>query len=183
MCYFTNLLAKKFGKASALFRNHARGQATVEAAYLIPLLMLLLLMMTQPVIMLYNRMVMENAATEACRLLATSTSQGAYSPEKYQAYVKRRLAAIPPVDIFHAHVGSDSWDISLTGDESTVEVRVRIVNKLRPLPLLGWGAQLLGLCDSQGFLTQEVVATMPTQLLSLADTSTTNPQEWVYSYD
>ncbi|MDR0888875.1 MAG: pilus assembly protein, partial [Coriobacteriales bacterium] len=93
----------------------SRGQTTVEAAYLIPVLFLLLLLLCQPIIMLYTRMVMENAAGEACRLVATRTDMGAYTYEKYERYVKRRLAAIPPIDIFHAHVGAKTWDIELNG--------------------------------------------------------------------
>ncbi|MDR3136873.1 MAG: pilus assembly protein [Coriobacteriales bacterium] len=164
-------------------RGSRRGQTTVEAAYLIPLLLLLLLILIQPVIMLYNLMIMENAATEGCRLLATRTIQGAYSQDKYEGYVKRRLAAIPPMDIFHAHVGSTTWNIELMGDETNAEVGVRIINKLRPLPLLGWGEQLLGLCDSDGYLTQEVLATMPTQPSWASEGTSLDPERWVHSYD
>ena len=50
-----------------------RGQGSVEAAVVIPVLFLLLLMLLQPGIVLYDRIVMGSAAAEACRLLATST--------------------------------------------------------------------------------------------------------------
>ena len=48
-----------------------RGQATVEAAFGIPIVFLLVLLLAQPGIVLYDRMVMASAASEACRLLAT----------------------------------------------------------------------------------------------------------------
>jgi Flp pilus assembly protein TadG len=163
--------------------NNKRGQATVEAAFLIPILMLLLLMLCQPIIMLYNRMIMEDAASEACRLLATGTSQGAYSDDKYQGYVKRRLAAIPPIDIFHAHVGSETWDIQLNGNESSATSEVIITNKLKPLPLLGWGTQLLGMCDADGYLTQKVAVSMPTQPNWVWQNSNGGPADWVHNYD
>jgi hypothetical protein len=159
------------------------GQATVEAAYLIPLVFLLILLLCQPVILLYNRMVMENAAAEGCRLLATRTTMGAYSQDKYEGEIKRRLAAIPPVDIFHAHVGNKTWDIALSGDENSQSVSIRITNKLRPLPLLGWGSQLLGMCDAQGYLTQEVEATLPTQPGWVWNNSGGGPADWVRQWD
>jgi hypothetical protein len=160
-----------------------KGQGTVEAAFLIPILFLLLLMLCQPMILLYNRMIMENAANEACRLLATKTVQGSYSDDKYEGYIKRRLAAIPPVDIFHAHTGPQSWEIEQTGDESTPVVTVRIVNRLKPLPLLGWGAELLGMCDGQGYLTQEIVAQGQTQPDWVQNNGVGTPQDWVEQWD
>jgi hypothetical protein len=160
-----------------------QGQTTIEAAYLIPILLLLLLMLVQPAILLYNRMVMENAAAEACRLMSTATTQGAYSSDKYEGYVKRRLAAIPPLTIFHAHVGASTWDIELNGDEGSAQVSVRIVNKLKPLPLLGWGERLLGMCDSDGYLTQEVLVTMPTQPQWALQNGGPSPQDWVRNYE
>jgi hypothetical protein len=153
------------------------GQATVEAAILIPVLLLMLLILTQPAILLYNRIVMENAAAQSCRLLSTRSDVGAYSADKYRGYVQRRLAAIPPVDIFHVHQGANSWDIVMEGNESSGEVTVRITNKVRPLPLLGWAEGLLGLLDGQGYLTQTVEATMPTQPAWVWQNGT-GPTDW-----
>ncbi len=48
-----------------------RGQATVEAAFAVPVLMVLVLVLVQPGIILYDRIVMEGAAAAGCRLLAT----------------------------------------------------------------------------------------------------------------
>ena len=145
-----------------LFRC-AAGQTTVEAAYLIPVLFLLLLLLCQPMILLYNHMVMSSAASEGCRLLATRTNMGTYTDEKYEAYIQRRLAAIPPIDIFHPHVGAKPWDIKMEGQDTSPTVTVRIINRVKPLPLLGWGAQLLNMCDKDGYIVQTVEITMPTQ--------------------
>jgi hypothetical protein len=160
-----------------------RGQGTVEAAFLIPLLFLLILMLCQPMILLYNRMVMENAAYEGCRLLATKTNQGTYSEDKYEGYIKRRLAAIPPIDIFHAHTGERSWEIWQEGDENAAVVTVRILNRVRPLPLIGWGAELLGMCDAQGYLTQEVEASGYPQPEWAQGGAAGTPQDWVGQWD
>ena len=155
-----------------------RGQATVEAAILIPVLFLLLLLLIQPAILLYNRMVMQNAAAEACRLLSTQADTGEHSAEKYEAYVKRRLASIPSIDIFHAHVGENTWKIELIGGESSSEVTVRITNKLKPLPLLDLGASLLRLTDAQGYLVQIVEVTMPTQPDWVWSNGKGGPSDW-----
>jgi hypothetical protein len=155
-----------------------RGQSTVEAAYLLPVVMLLLLMLAQPGIMLYDLMVMNSAAAEGCRLLATRTVQGDYSDEKYKGYVARRLSAIPAVEVFHVRQGAVGWDLSLEGDEASEEVGVRISNRLKPLPLLGWGAEFAGLCDSDGYLTQEVEVRMPTQPSWVWENSSGGPLDW-----
>jgi hypothetical protein len=159
-----------------------RGQASVEAAVFIPLVFLLILMLAQPAILLYNQMVMSNAAAEGCRLLATRTHQGVFTPSKYEGYVKRRLASIPPMDIFHAHTGAKTWDITLLGDENSREVTVRVTNKLKPLPLLDWGFAALGKRDAQGYITQTAEVTMPTQPAWVWDNSQGAPADWVQQW-
>ena len=132
------------------------GQATLEAAYLIPIIFLLLLLLIQPGIILYDFMVMRGAASEGCRLLATKTDVLGDSHEACEAYVKRRLAAIPPQDNFHIHDGGCSWEIELEGNEHSNMVRVTISNRLRLLPLFDAGGVLLGITDGQGVYPLEV---------------------------
>ena len=139
------------------------GQASVEAAFLIPIVFIMLLLLIQPGIILYDRMVMQSAASEGCRLLATKTDAVGFSDEKYESYILRRLGSIPPQDNFHVHNGTCSWEIELVGNENSAVVNVTIKNKVRPLPLLDSGAKLLGLLDESGLLTIEVSVSMPTQ--------------------
>jgi len=122
-------------------------------------------------------MIMNGAAAEGCRLLATRTSVGSYSDDKYEGYIKRRLAAIPPIDIFHAHVGAKPWDISMEGDENSSTVTVRIVNHVKPLPLLGWGASLTGMSNANGYLVQTVEISSPSQPAWVGSDGT-GPAEW-----
>ncbi len=154
------------------------GQATVEAVVMIPLLFLLLLILLQPAIMLYNHMVMQNAAAEGLRLLSTRADVGSYSAEKYEGFIKRRLTSIPPVDIFHAHTKVKTWDIELTGADESNEVSVKITNKLKPLPLLDLGAGILGITDDDGYLTQTVEAISTTQPAWVWRSGSGLPQEW-----
>ena len=79
-----------------VFRSE-KGQGTVEAAVAIPVLFLLLLVLLQPGIVLYDRLVMGNAAAEGCRLLTTATSEMTGSCE---AFIRHRLAAVPQHECF-----------------------------------------------------------------------------------
>ncbi|MGI6221258.1 MAG: TadE/TadG family type IV pilus assembly protein [Coriobacteriales bacterium] len=135
------------------------GQATVEAAVLVPVVFLLLVLLCQPIIVLYDRMVMSAAAGQAVRMLSTRASG---APDVgYEQVVKDQLAAIPGSDVFH--VGGDRWDIELEGSETSGEVRVVIENKVRPLPLMGLLAGAAGLSDGEGNLGFSVEATGRTQ--------------------
>ena len=142
------------------FVSDERGQGVVEAAVAIPVLFLLLLLLLQPGIILYDRLVMANAAAEGCRLLATATGDMGGSCE---AFVRHRLAAVPQHDCFHVHQGDCSWNIELLGDESSQEVTVSIENELRPLSLFDAGSMLLGLANANGNLEIAESVTMRTQ--------------------
>lgn len=136
------------------------GQSTVEAALAIPILMALLLMMLQPGIVLYDKIIMDHAAAEGCRLLATTTAQNAATNEDY---IRRRLSAVPEADIFHVHEAGCSWQIELTGDESSSETRVVIQTELKPLPILDMGLRSLGSLNDGGNLEIRAEASMATQ--------------------
>ena len=81
------------------------GQSTVEAAVLLPVLFVVFGLLLQPAILLYNRCIMNTAAAEACRLVATSSGDDAST----RAYIEHRLEAIPKVPIFHA---DETWNIT-----------------------------------------------------------------------
>lgn len=157
-----------------------RGQATVEAAFALPVLLVLALMLLQPGILLYDRMVMENAAAEGARFLATS-QPGA---QEVEDFVRRRLGAVPPQDLFHCHDGGCTWQIEQSGGEGAAEARVRIRNEVQPLPLIDYGAALLGLTNGAGRFELEVEAMVPTQPAWALDTSLgLDPQAWVTARD
>ncbi len=159
-----------------VFRNE-KGQGTVEAAVAIPVLFLLLLVLLQPGIVLYDRLVMSSAAAEGCRLLTTATGDMTGSCE---AFVRHRLAAVPQHECFHVHDGDCSWNIELSGNESSQVVTVRIANELRPLPLFDAGAKLLGLTNGSGNLEIEESVTMQTQPDWVASTDLgLNPSSWI----
>ncbi len=130
-----------------------RGQSTVEAAFALPVLVLLVLLLLQPGIILYDRVVMQGAASEACRLLATTSGGDVGLAEDF---VRRRLGAIPQLDQFHVHSEGCSWVIELTGDEASNVASARLATEVRPLPLMDGALALLGLTNGQGNLVVQV---------------------------
>ena len=125
------------------------GQASVEAALLIPIVLVGMLIAVQPAISLYDRMVMESAASEGCRVLETLPEGDS---EKARAYVRRRLEAIPDIPAFH----EGAWNIEVAGaGQQSACVSVRISHVYRPLPLIGSAMGLVGLADGDGRARQE----------------------------
>ena len=143
-------------------RTHA-GQATVEAAVGIPVLFVLLLMLLQPGIILYDRMVMSAAAAEGCRLLATRSYDAGMSDAYCIELIKRHLGAIPPHQLFHVHEPACTWHITVAGGEHEASAQVGITNKVKLLPLLDAAAVLVGLADAEGCLTIQVAYQQQTQ--------------------
>ena len=139
------------------------GQATVEGAFLIPLIFLLLLLLLQPGVLLYDRMVMSSAAAEGCRMLATRSSASGIDASGYREAILRHLGAIPQQECFHRHQDGCSWEIEFTGDEHSPQVGVRITGSVKLLPLLDVGGTLLGLGDGKGNIEVSVSTSMPTQ--------------------
>lgn len=154
-----------------------RGQATVEAAFAVPVLMVLVLMLVQPGIILYDRIVMEGAAAAGCRLLATLPESDA---ELCEDFVMRRLGAVPPHDFFHVHGGGCSWEVELSGSEASSKVEITISTEVKPLPLIGFAAVLMGAGNDEGNLVVEVTSAMSTQpAWALESRGSSNPAEWV----
>lgn len=132
----------------------------MESALLVPVLLVVILLMIEPGIILYDRIVMKDAAAEGCRVLMTQASDDGSA----EAFIRRRLGAVPQQDAFHVHHGSDcSWRIVCAGGASSGEVSVTIANEVEPLPLIGFGASLFGALNGEGHLVFEVTVSLPVQ--------------------
>lgn len=152
------------------------GQSTIEAAFALPILMILVLLLIQPAIVLYDRMVMSSAAAEGCRLYSTASSDVV---GKCEDYVKRRLSAIPQMDQFHVHSKGCTWNVSFEGGEGSQVSRVLISTEVRPLPLIGSGMWALGLLNRQGNLKIEVESMQKMQPDWVANSAEgTDPANW-----
>lgn len=121
-----------------------RGQSTVEAAMVLPSVMLVFALLLQPVCLSYTRAVMRGAAGECARAAATAygSDMGAC-----KAFALRRLAAVPEVPLFHVG-GQADWSIQIDGGEG--QVSVQITGHARPLPLLGALSALGSMRDGKG---------------------------------
>ena len=116
------------------------GQSSVEAAVLLPTLMLLMGILMQPAFLLYTRMVMRSAAGECARVLLTASKD---DEDACRRFALRRLEAVPNVSPFHVG-GRDGWEVTFDYAEDASSVSVDIVGRLRPLPLLGIAASAMG---------------------------------------
>lgn len=135
------------------------GQSTVEAVFIVPVLLLGVLLLVQPAILMYDRTVMESAANEACRLLATLDGS---SVDVCEQFVRRRLGAVPQQDNFHVHSSGCTWEITCSGAGSS-QAHVTVSTQAKPLPLLGFGAGLLGATNDEGNFTVVAEASLKEQ--------------------
>lgn len=124
------------------------GQSTIEAAMLFPILLTAFALLLQPAILLYNHCIMNAAAAEGCRLLATNTASDA----NVRAYIERRLGSIPKLAIFHQ---GDTWDIQWANSEDGMS-EVCITNRAEPLPLFGIIAGLSNNIGADGKIEQQI---------------------------
>lgn len=139
-------------RASSRLVFSTDGQATVEAAVLLPSLMLLFALLLQPVCLSYTRAIMRDAAGECARAAATAYGGDVTDCE---AFARRRLRAVPEVPLFHVG-GEADWDIQINRTSSHVDVS--IVGHARPLPLMGAMAALVLGSDASGVVLRVSLA-------------------------
>lgn len=153
-----------------------RAQATVEAAALLPSFLIVLLLALQPVCLLYTRAVMESAAAETARLMATGSAEG---EDAYRAFALRRLAAVPDVAIFHTG-GPLAWEIELEpAADAGDTARVEISGAVSPLPVLGAFTGAVGPLNGRGDVELQVTAAYAAEPSWLEGSYET----WIASWD
>ena len=167
-------LRGKFASVHGFFS----GQSTVEGAFLIPIILLMLMLLIQPGILLYNHVVMQSAASEGCRLISTRPSGD--SLDAYEGYVVRRLGSVPQQKNFHVHEGACTWEVRFDGGEESDIVTVTIKNQAEPLPFFDFGARSLGLVNGEGNFVQEVsVSTRSKSAWVVGNDQGLDPDAWV----
>lgn len=173
------LLTDAHNESQHVAKAHTKGQATVEAALLIPALLISLLLLIQPGILLYTRMVMEGAAAEGCRALATASSLEE-DTATVEDFVKRRLASVPQQENFHVHDPVCSWQIDLSGNEASEEVAVSISTEVKPLPLFDFGLDALSVLNSSGNYELKVSHHLTTKSTWVRENAIGNePEQWI----
>ena len=124
------------------------GQAAVEAAFLLPVVSLLILMLVQPLCLLYAKAVMWDAAAETARAALTSSDE-----EELAAFARRRLAAVPDAGLFHR----GEWEVEIDGMEDAL-VTVSVRGHAEAMPLLGTLASVSFPSDGEGLILEASVS-------------------------
>ena len=153
--------ARRLTRCSTSLCSEEEGQASIEAALLLPAMLAMVILLVQPICLLYTHTVMQQAAAEAVRLMATrpDSTQLDFS---YRAYVLRRLAAVPDVPIFHVG-SSQGWDIQLEGSSSSHRASAGIATSVALIPPANLLAAALGEVDAAGNLVLRVEVSAQTR--------------------
>lgn len=107
------------------------GQASLEAALILPTFLLVMGMLIEPLCYFYTKSIMQAAAADAARLVCTGVN---LTDEQIEAYIKRRLKAVPEISIFHTG-GEADWTFDISGPDDEGIVIVEITGHLRLLPI------------------------------------------------
>ena len=83
---------------------------------------------------------MESAAAETARLMTTTQVA---EDDDLKEFARRRLSAVPDLDIFHAG-GRLAWDIELGRADQGGVSSVSIAGDVKPLPVLGAFVRAVG---------------------------------------
>lgn len=123
-----------------LYTDEEDGQTTLEAAYLLPVLMLLFGMLLQPVCIAYTRQIMQHVAQEAAHVVAIQDST--MSPSDIEKFIRSHLEAVPKISLFRA--SEKDWQIHITQKDGVAPAKVEIKAFVRPVPFLGVFAGFAG---------------------------------------
>ncbi len=146
------------------------GQSTVEAAVLLPVIFAIFGLLLQPAILLYNRCIMNAAASEGCRLVSTNTADDA----TIRTYVERRLEPIPKIDIFHT---TQDWIVTWSQSQDGA-ANIIIENRVQPLPLFGITASLMDAMGEDGMIVQRVAVSC-SPVPAWAGSQSYSPSSWI----
>lgn len=124
------------------------GQATLEAALLMPSIMFVMALLLEPVCLGYTKILMQHAAHEALRITAYDRD-GKF--DEVKRFIERRLTSVPELSLFHVG-GSDDWKIDISRADKTITVC--IAGHARPLPLMGAVLQTFSKHDDKGILLE-----------------------------
>jgi len=127
----------------AILLRDERGQALVEAPVVILTLCLLTLILFQPVVTLYTRMVLGAGAASLCRVVATESAlldgdgdsgDGGASARLLKTYAAGKIAGLPRGSAFQI---PGSLKVDVSGDAHGAHIQVRLSLMQKALPLLG----------------------------------------------
>ncbi len=113
-----------------------RGQALTEAPVIITVLCVLSLILLQPVVTLYTKMVLGAAAASLCRVVATEAGgrDAASGQRLLWTYAEGKIAGLPRGSAFQI---PGSLRVEVSGDAYADKVSVQLSLSQKTLPLLG----------------------------------------------
>jgi len=117
-----------------------RGQALTEAPIIMVTICVLALILFQPVVTLYTKMVLGATAASLCRVVATDgasssgASGGSAGDRLLQTYAEGKIAGLPRGSAFQI---PGSLRLEVSGDAHAETVSVRVSLNQKALPLLG----------------------------------------------
>ena len=126
-----------------------KAQSTIEAAFLLPVVMLIFLLILQPICILYTKSIMESAVSGAIRILMTWDESREPAEVGIRSYILRRLHAVPEISLFHEG-GEQDWNIEINGSETSKNVSITIMGHVRPIPLLKLPAKVFCRVSNDG---------------------------------
>lgn len=119
-------------------------QASVEAAFILPVALLLCGMVIQVGIYGFTRSVMMRTCAETVRVAAFDFDG---NTQDCCEFAKRRLAAIPNLALFHTPP-ADDWDIQI--HVTNRSAKVSITGHFQPIPVIGMLVEAFGEKDDKG---------------------------------
>ncbi len=123
-----------------------RGQSSIEAAFILPIFILCIGLSIQPIIYMYTKTIMQEAADEGIRFAMSESNS--YRTDRF---IRRRLEALPNSSLFH--IGDENeWDIDVIRGAGSV--RVVIKGHLKAIPVLGSSACAFLNRDDQGLIIE-----------------------------
>lgn len=156
---------RRADRLTGLLRSDS-GQSIPEVPVVVVTLMAFVLMIMQPAVLLYDRMVLNNAAAETARVLVTGVAAG--DAGRHEGAVKgfaiRRLAAIPDAEFFKVGEPEITFPESSPGGQW---VSVRITVKAKPMPVIGTVGRLAGLTGDDGNYQVEGFARVPAAMTNI----------------
>jgi Tfp pilus assembly protein PilE len=118
-----------------------RGQALVELPFVVVLVCVLSLVLLQPLVQLYTKMVLGQVAAGLCRVVATQGEEVAGTQQVLlSAYAADKLEGLPKGSAFYQ---PGSLRVEVSGAAHTERIEVQVSVRQTPLPLIGflWGGK------------------------------------------
>jgi hypothetical protein len=147
----------------------ACGQAIVEAPFVIIALCLMAILLFQPVVQLYTRMVLGQVAGELARVAAVDVEGGKVLQARYEAWAADKLRTLPAGTAFSI---PGSLKVVVQGNARSERISVQLSVRQKALPFFSF----LGKRGDKGTVTITGKAHAPGTLTQVSGSPSKAPQ-------